>query len=119
MQITSEDAGWCRSVAQMAFADGSFLVGWTADTLSMQCVLRQGVRKLQVSRIDLPPEATDRVFGDVMLEMELLQMGGQLSGTLAYNTGLFKESTAERVASQFQVVLSFSASWGTVTAVLS
>jgi hypothetical protein len=39
-----------------------------------------------------------------MLEMELQQMGGQLTGTLAYNTGLFKESTAERVASQFQVI---------------
>ena len=53
--------------------------------------------------MDLPPEATDRVFGDSMLEMELLHLGGQLSGTLAYNTGLFRESTAERVASQFQV----------------
>ena len=58
---------------------------------------------LQVSRMDLPPEATDRVFGDAMLELELLQLGGQLSGTLAYNTGLFKPSTAERVASQYQV----------------
>ncbi len=58
---------------------------------------------LQVSRIDLPPEATDRVFGYAMLEMELLQLGGQLSGTLAYNTGLFKPSTAERIASQYQV----------------
>lgn len=86
-------------------------MGLIADTLSMQYVLRQGVRKLQVSRIDLPPEATNRVFGDVMLEMELLQMGSQLSGTLAYNTGLFKESTAERVASQFQVCLSFSISY--------
>ena len=53
--------------------------------------------------MDLPPEATDRVFGDSMLEMELLQLGGQLSGTLAYNTGLFKQSTVERVASQYQV----------------
>ena len=65
--------------------------------------LEQGVRCAQVTRLDLPPEATDRVFGDAMLEMELLQLGGQLSGTLAYNTGLFKESTAERVASQYQV----------------
>ena len=57
----------------------------------------------QVSRIDLPPMATDRVLGDSMLELELLQLGGQLSGTLAYNIGLFKESTAERFASQYQV----------------
>ena len=57
----------------------------------------------QVSRIDLPPVASDRVLGESMLEMELLQLGGQLSGTLAYNVGLFKESTAERVASRYQV----------------
>ncbi len=66
-------------------------------------MLRRDVVVAQVSRIDLPPEATDRVLGDSMLEMELLQLGGQLSGTLAYNIGLFKESTAERVASQYQV----------------
>lgn len=79
------------------------LVHAACSTHQHTSVLRRDLGVAQVSRIDLPPEATDRVFGNSMLEMELLHLGGQLSGTLAYNIGLFKESTAERVASQYQV----------------